>query len=94
MPAATKSPAHAALGRAIRELRARRGMSQEQLGIAADMHRNYIGAIERGEINATFKILLKLRDGLGIRLTELILVYERQATEPPMRGHRRRRPAR
>lgn len=69
-------------------------MSQEQLGTAADMHRNYVGAIERGEINATFRILLKLRDGLGIRLTELILVYERQATEPPTRGRRRRRPAR
>jgi transcriptional regulator with XRE-family HTH domain len=94
MAAPIQSPAHAAFGRAVRELRARRGMSQEQLAIAADIHRNYVGAIERGEINVTFKNLLKLRDGLGIELTELILVYERQASEPVSHRRRRRRPAR
>lgn len=58
---------HIALGRAVRELRARRGLSQEQLGFRCDLHRNYVGAIERGEINPTFRILLKLERGLGCR---------------------------
>jgi transcriptional regulator with XRE-family HTH domain len=40
-----------ALGRAVREARARRGLSQEELGFMAGLHRNYVGAIERGEIN-------------------------------------------
>ncbi|HEU4701289.1 MAG TPA: helix-turn-helix transcriptional regulator [Conexibacter sp.] len=44
---------HHALGRALLELRARRGLSQEQLGADADLHRNYVGAIERGDINPT-----------------------------------------
>jgi ribosome-binding protein aMBF1 (putative translation factor) len=45
---------HTALGRAVRELRARRGVSQEELGFRGNLHRNYVGAIERGEINPTF----------------------------------------
>jgi transcriptional regulator with XRE-family HTH domain len=67
-----------ALGAAVRELRARRGFSQDQLGLRGRLHRNYVGAIERGEINPTLRVMLKLCDGLGIPLTELVLVYERQ----------------
>ena len=61
----THSPDHARLGRAVRELRARRGLSQEELGFRAGLHRNYVGAIERGEINPTFRVLLKLERGLA-----------------------------
>jgi transcriptional regulator with XRE-family HTH domain len=71
------SPEHAALGAAVRELRARRGMSQEELGFVSGLHRNYVGAVERGEINATFRILLKLERGLGLPLAELVRLYER-----------------
>jgi len=51
-----QSPAHVAWGRVVRELRARRGLSQEELGFCSRLHRNYVGAIERGEINPTFRI--------------------------------------
>jgi DNA-binding XRE family transcriptional regulator len=68
-----------ALGCAVREMRARRGHSQESLGAAAaGTHRNYIGAIERGEINPTFRLLLNVLHGLCIPLTEFAAVYERQ----------------
>jgi transcriptional regulator with XRE-family HTH domain len=70
---------HIALGRAVRELRARRGLSQEQLGFRCDLHRNYVGAIERGEINPTFRVLLKLERGLQLPLSEVVECYERQA---------------
>jgi len=72
---------HDALGAAVREARARRGMSQEELGFASRLHRNYIGAIERGEINPTFRILLKLERGLGLPLSELVRLYERNVGE-------------
>jgi transcriptional regulator with XRE-family HTH domain len=42
-------------------------MSQEELGFASGLHRNYVGAIEPGEINPTFRILLKLERGLGLQ---------------------------
>jgi DNA-binding XRE family transcriptional regulator len=76
-----RTPEHHALGRALLELRARRGLSQEQLGADAGLHRNYVGALERGEINPTFRVLLKLAAGLRVPLPELIAVYERHRAE-------------
>jgi transcriptional regulator with XRE-family HTH domain len=86
-----KSPDHEAFGRAVRELRARRGYSQEVLGQHASMHRNYVGAIERGEINPTLRIVLKVASGLDVGLDELVAVYLRQLEDPPPPRPRRRR---
>lgn len=72
-----RTPELQALGAAVREVRARRGLSQEALGFASGLHRNYVGALERGEINATLKTLLRLTAGLRVPLSELIDVYER-----------------
>lgn len=55
-----QSDEHLRLGRAVRVLRARRAFSQEELGYRAGLHRNYVGAIERGETNPTFTLLLRL----------------------------------
>jgi transcriptional regulator with XRE-family HTH domain len=70
------------LGRAVRELRARRGLSPERLGEEAGMHRNYVGAIERGEINPTFRVLLKVTAGLNMPLSLLVRLYERRRDVP------------
>jgi transcriptional regulator with XRE-family HTH domain len=90
----THSSKHEALGIAVRETRARRGLSQEELGYAARLHRNYIGAIERGEINPTFRILLKVTHGLHLPLSELIELTEKRYRELNRRakteGSRRR----
>ncbi len=71
-------PQQRALGRAVRELRARRGLSQEGLGFRAGLHRNYVGAVERGGINPTLKTLIALTAGLAVPMSELVRVYERQ----------------
>lgn len=71
----SRSPSHA-LGAAVRELRYRHVISQEDLGFRAGLHRNYIGAIERGQINPTFRTLLRIVDGLGVSLAEVIERYE------------------
>lgn len=65
----------------MRELRARRGLSQEALGFQAGIHRNYVGGIERGELNITFRVLLKVERGLKVSLSELIGLYERHRME-------------
>jgi ribosome-binding protein aMBF1 (putative translation factor) len=75
--ARTKSPEHRALGLAVRGLRGKQGISQEELGFRADLHRNYVGAVERGEINPTFQVLLKLERGLGVSLVELMEAHGR-----------------
>jgi transcriptional regulator with XRE-family HTH domain len=64
--------------------RARRGLSQEALGYAARLHRNYVGAIERGEINPTFRVILRLAAGLRVEVSELVRLAERRHREPPV----------
>lgn len=69
-----------AVGRTIRELRARRGLSQEDLGFRAGgggVHRNYVGAVERAEVNATLAVIVRIVSGLGLPLTEVLGVLER-----------------
>jgi transcriptional regulator with XRE-family HTH domain len=56
---------------AVRRLRKKRGWSQEQLGERANLHRTYIGAIERCEENLTLRTLDKLAAALGVRPIEL-----------------------
>ena len=43
----------AAFGTAVRNLRLRLRLSQEQLATRADLHRTYIGSVERGERNVS-----------------------------------------
>jgi transcriptional regulator with XRE-family HTH domain len=66
------SPQHDALGRALRDLRTQRQLSQEALGYRAGLHRNYIGGVERGELNPSYASLLKLATALGIQASELL----------------------
>src|SRR5437868_1911671 len=67
-----------ALGRAVRELRARNDLSQEDLGKSVDMHRNYVGTVERGEANLGVLNLLRLVNALGVPFPEFVEVWERQ----------------
>jgi transcriptional regulator with XRE-family HTH domain len=82
MRAPVHSEQHTVLGQVVRYTRARRGLSQEELGYRVCLHRNYVGAIERGEINPTFRVLLKLAAGLCIPLSELIATAEQETPDP------------
>ncbi len=53
-------------GRRIRALRERKGLSQERLAELADLHRNYVGGIERGERNVGFRNILRLAKALNV----------------------------
>jgi DNA-binding XRE family transcriptional regulator len=66
-----------ALGRAVRELRHERGISQEDLADEAGLHRTYVGGIDRGERNVAFLNLVKLAGALGVPASELLSRYER-----------------
>jgi transcriptional regulator with XRE-family HTH domain len=74
---AERSAAHAGFGRAIRDLRRHRGISQEQLGFDSDLHRTYIGGIERGERNPSLQNILRIADALGVSASELLAAAER-----------------
>ena len=71
-----RSQAHVALGRAIRQLRARREISQEELGHLSGLHRTYVGGIERGERNPSFANLLRIADALDVSPSQLFTLFE------------------
>lgn len=74
-----KSPTHIAYGRALRELRVERNLSQEGLAHKARLDRTYVSGIERGERNPSLMNLLKLAHALGVELSELAARAERLA---------------
>ncbi|MDW5595173.1 helix-turn-helix transcriptional regulator [Conexibacter stalactiti] len=65
-----------ALAVAVRELRARKALKQEEVGEAAGLGRNYLTTLESGRTNPSFDALVRLARGLGVPLSELILLYE------------------
>jgi transcriptional regulator with XRE-family HTH domain len=69
---AQRSPAHVALGLAVRDLRGRRGISQEELAHRSDVHRTYLGGIERGQRNPSYTNIRKIADALRVRPSELM----------------------
>ncbi len=58
-------------GKTIQNIRKDRNMSQEQLAEKADLHRTYIGMIERAEKNITLKNIHKLATALGVTIKDL-----------------------
>ena len=71
-----RSPAHLAYGRALRQLRMERGLSQERLAHLAELDRTYVSGIERGERNPSLTNILKLVDVLEVKLSELAALAE------------------
>ncbi len=58
-------------GDRVRELRKERGLSQEELAFKADLHRTYIGMIERAEKNITLVNVEKIVNALNVDIKEL-----------------------
>ena len=65
-----------ALGRAIRKLRLKRGLSQEELADLATIHRTYIGDVERGTRNIALLNMVRVAHALGLPLSRLIAEME------------------
>lgn len=59
-------------GKKVREERRKRGLTQEELGKIAGMHRTYIGAVERGEKNLTLTNLQRIAKVLNVKTVELL----------------------
>lgn len=63
---------HVAVGRAVREVRGERDLTQEALGLESGLDRTFVGAIERGERNLTLTTLERLASGLDVDEAELV----------------------
>lgn len=66
------SPILKHFGKRVREERLKQNLSQEKLAELAELHRTYIGMIERGEKNITLENIEKIAKALGIQLDKLM----------------------
>lgn len=56
----------------VRAFRIEQGISQEALADLCELHRTYIGSIERKERNATLSTLEVLAKALGVSVPQLL----------------------
>ena len=59
-------------GERVRKIRKEKGLSQEGLAHKADLHRTYIGMIERAEKNITLINIEKIANALEVDIANLI----------------------
>lgn len=59
------------IGKKIKDLRKEQNLSQEKLAEKVGISRNYMGMIERAEINIPILTLYKLADALNIKVKNL-----------------------
>ena len=62
----------ATLATNVRLLRKAKGWSQEELAAKCDLHRTYVGAVERAERNITLSSLERIAVALGSQPSALI----------------------
>ena len=60
------------IGDRIRERRFARGLTQDELGAKCDLHRTFIGSVERGERNVSILNLKVIAEALRVSLAELL----------------------
>lgn len=58
-------------GQKVREIRLKQNISQEKLAEKANLHRTYIGMIERAEKNITLLNIEKIANALGVSIADL-----------------------
>lgn len=59
-------------GQRVRQLRKEKNLSQEELSFKAELHRTYIGMIERAEKNITLVNIEKIANALETSIDNLL----------------------
>lgn len=67
-----KNPECVSFGNRLRELRKEKGFSQEGFADHAEVHRTYLGGLERGERNPTLTVMAKIARALDVSLSKLV----------------------
>ena len=74
-PSALRKPSKElldALSKNLRAARAAQHLSQEALAERSDLHRTYVGSVERGERNVSLSTLETLASALGVEPADLL----------------------
>lgn len=65
-----------AFGAVVREARKERGFSQEGFADHVGVHRTYMGLVERGKNVVTILTAMRIAEGLGVPLSDLLREVE------------------
>lgn len=60
------------VGRNVKRLREQKGLPQDELAHAADIHVTYLSGVENGHRNLTLNVLERLAKSLGVSEEELV----------------------
>jgi transcriptional regulator with XRE-family HTH domain len=75
------------VGKVIRTLRKKKGMTQEVLSGLASIARSHLGMIETGKKQANFETIWRLAAALGMAPSELVRLIEESEEEPNSEPH-------
>jgi transcriptional regulator with XRE-family HTH domain len=67
-----------AFGKVLRAVRKEAGLTQEELGLAAEVDRTFVSLIERGERQPTVRVLFRLAAALKLPPVRLIELTQEQ----------------
>jgi transcriptional regulator with XRE-family HTH domain len=70
------------LGNVIRAQRLALGLSQEELADRCQLHRTYIGSVERGERNISIQNVVRIAKALDTKVWLLIRAAEESTANP------------
>ncbi len=70
------------VGARVRTRRLELELSQEQLADRCEMHRTYVGSLERGERNVSLRNILRLAAALSVDPGELVGGLSQEGTHP------------
>jgi transcriptional regulator with XRE-family HTH domain len=68
------------LGSAIRQIREREELSQEEVAHRAKLHATWLSHIEAGRVNPAWGTVRRIAGGLGVPLVEIVARAERNGT--------------
>ena len=73
-----------AFGRVLRTTRRRKGLTQEALAFAGNLHPTYVSLLERGKNSPSLRALFVLAEALGVKPSELVARTESELRSPSL----------
>jgi transcriptional regulator with XRE-family HTH domain len=75
---ASRPGPQAALGKAVKQLREAKGLTQEAVAHAASVHPTWVSRLEGGKLNPSWGMIVRVADALGVKVSDLARAAEQR----------------